>query len=325
MHIDLEVPPFRARAPWWGSHLQTLRNKLVRPAIQVPGHHERLRLPLADGSGDRLAAMLDMPAELDDGPLVVLIHGLSGSENSDYMRVSAAYHLRRRRRVLRLNLRGAGPSRASCDGQYHAGCAPDVRDALAALDADLVSRWLFLVGYSLGGNVVINLLAAHADGLDVRGAATVSAAIDPGQASRRLMEPINAIYHRRLLHDVKRECLAPSVKLHDAERQAIIDAPTIRAFDQVFTAPRNGFADVDDYYARTAGWRVAPEIRVPTLLIHARNDPWIPSDPYHALERAGSRNLRIILSRSGGHVGFHGRGHADTWHDRCVGAFLDRL
>lgn len=316
---------FRERAPWWGGDLQTLRNMLVGAKVALPATSERLYLPVSDGSGDRLAAMLDRPSRPADGPLVVLIHGLTGSEDSAYVRGSAAFHLNRGRRVLRLNLRGAGPSRRTCGGHYHAGCAVDIRDSLKALDGEATARGLFPIGYSLGGNVLINLLAHHAEGLPIRGAATVSAPIEPAQSARRLVSPRNAIYHSWLLRQMKAESTAPGARLSEDERAAVVGAKTIRQFDDRFIAPRNGFAGAADYYDRTAGARVVQNIRTPTLMIHARNDPWIPADPYAALERDRPANVQVFLLPSGGHVGFHASDHAETWHDRCVDAFLRSL
>ncbi len=198
----------------------------------------------------------------------------------------------------------------------------DIRDTLQALDGELTARGFFLVGYSLGGNVLINLLAHHADGLPIRGAATISASIEPAQAARRLMSPRNAIYHSCLLREMKAECAAPGARLSKNERAAIAGAKTIREFDDGFIAPRNGFAGAADYYDRTAGARVVHKIRAPTLMILARDDPWIPADPYAALERDRPGNVRVFLLDGGGHVGFHASDHAETWHDRCTDAFL---
>jgi len=316
---------FRSRAPWWGGDLQTLRNMLIRALVALPAASERIYLPLSDGSGDRLAAMLDRPSSPVEGPLVVMIHGLTGSEDSAYVRASASFHLKRGRRVLRLNLRGAGPSRQTCGGHYHAGCSKDIADALEGLDGEMTARGLFLVGYSLGGNVLINLLATHWEGSPIRGAATISAPIEPAQSARRLMSPRNAIYHSWLLRQMKLESTAPGARLGDDERAAIVGARTIWEFDDGFIAPGNGFAGAADYYDRTAGARVVQKIRTPTLMIHARNDPWIPADPYAALERDRPANVQVFLLPSGGHVGFHASGHAETWHDRCVDAFLGSL
>jgi predicted alpha/beta-fold hydrolase len=201
----------------------------------------------------------------------------------------------------------------------------DIRDALEALDGELTAQGVFLVGYSLGGNVLVNFLANHAEGLPIRRAATISASIEPAQAARRLMAPRNAIYHSWLLRQMKLESAAPGARLSEDERAAIVGAKTVWEFDDGFIAPRNGFAGAADYYDRTAGARVVQKIRTPTLMIHARNDPWIPADPYATLERDRPANVQVFLLHGGGHVGFHASDHAETWHDRCVDAFLGSL
>ena len=241
------------------------------------------------------------------------------------MLASACFHLKRGRRVLRLNLRGAGPSRRTCRGHYHAGCAIDIRDALEALDSELCERGICLIGYSLGGNILINLLANHADGFPIRGAVTVSAPIEPAEAARRLLSPRNKIYHAWLLQRIKEESTAPGAALTETERTAIAGANTIWEYDDSFIAPRNGFAGASDYYARTAGAQFIRSVRTPTLMIHARNDPWIPADSYAALERQLPVNVQMFLPDSGGHVGFHASGHSETWHDGCVDVFLRSL
>ena len=318
-----DIDSFLPRAPWWGGDLQTLRNAIRPSRAPRAAHSERLLLELKDGSGDRLAGLLQMPEQLDDGPLVVLIHGLAGSERSAYMRASAEFHLKRGRRVLRLNLRGAGPSRATCAGHYHAGCAGDIHDALAALPAHLTGAGLFPVGYSLGGNALLNLLPAH--DLPIVGAVSISAPIEPAQAAFRFMEPRNAIYHYWLLRQTKKDTIAPGAHLSPSEREGVERSRTIYEFDELFVAPRNGFAGADDYYARTAGARMVERIGVPALLIHARDDPWIPPTPYEELMRIAPSNVEIALTETGGHVGFHGRGHAEPWHDRRVDSFLRSL
>ena len=310
------LPDFRPRAPWWGSDLQTLRNSIIAFRDEAPARRERLFLDLADGSGDRLAANLEIPDDPVKAPLVVLIHGLAGNESSPYMAASAAFHLRRRRRVLRLNLRGAGLSRASCEGHYHAGCGDDLQAALADLPRQHIRAGLFLIGYSLGGNILLNLLADH--DLPIHGAATISAPIEPKRASDRLMQPRNTLYHWWLLHSLKKDSTAPGARLTEADRRVIGRARSIFEFDDDFIAPRNGFAGADDYYLRTAGARVAPLIKVPTLLIHARNDPLIPVGSYEALISRCPPNVRIVLTPGGGHVGFHAVGHRETWHDRAI-------
>src|SRR5688500_1740849 len=172
-------PPFRARIPWIGGDLQTIKNflRFVPPDMDAYPSR-RLHLPLRDGSGDALWSLLNMPREDVGKPIVVLIHGLTGGEMSRNIQASAAYHLSRGFPVLRLNLRNAGPSLGRCKHFYHAGRSQDLRDAMAGLPAEFDARKIFLIGVSLGGNLLLKCMAERA-GLDrVIGAASVCAPID---------------------------------------------------------------------------------------------------------------------------------------------------
>lgn len=321
----LDFPPFRARAPWWGGDLQTLRNAVLGDRGKLPGRTTRMSFETSDGSGDRLLASLDEPDGAASGPLIVLVHGLTGCEDSTYIRETARFHLERGRRVLRINMRGAGPSKATCRHYYHAGRASDIHDILSGLNETLSVGGFFTVGYSLGGNILLNFIARHQDQHKLVGAVSVSAPIVPADASRRIMERRNWFYHRWLLARMKEDCLGLSGKLTAEEETAIRNARSVRAFDNDFIAPRNGFAGADDYYARTASFNVIRDIRIPTLLIHAENDPWIPSGPYRKLQQNCPTDVSIIVSEGGGHVGFHGAKLHYPWHDFLIERFAKSL
>ena len=126
---------FNPRLPWVGGDLQTIRNYALSVDHALPSHAvQRLELPLQDGSGDRLVAALHLPGETRDPPLVLLIHGISGSETSCYIVLAAAFFLARGYPVLRINQRGAGPSRRLCRQQYHAGRTDDLAALIDRLD-----------------------------------------------------------------------------------------------------------------------------------------------------------------------------------------------
>jgi len=316
---------FSDRPPWWGGDLQTLRNQLLYRRSKLPRTSQRLEFPTLDATGDRLTGTLEVPERVSTGPLVLLIHGLTGCEDSTYILETTRVQLAIGRRVLRLNLRGAGASRATAGGYYFGGCVDDIRAAVIGLDDNLKTSGIFAIGFSLGGNILLNVLGQDWAGKIFVGAATVSAPIRPVEAARRLMKPRNAIYHYFLLRRMKSEALSPLARLSAEEKTAIQSSSDIYDFDDRFTAPRNGFRDAADYYARTAGCQFVQVLTVPTLLIHARNDPWVPAQAYMDLNAHLPSGSQLLLTNGGGHVGFHERGYRDTRHDRAVNAFLDRL
>lgn len=328
---DIRLPEFRARWPWWGSDLQTLRNALAAPQCDLSQYPtQRLTLPVADGSGDALVGVFqtptDTPSEAATRPLAVLVHGLSGSEDSAYMVATAAVLLEAGFPVVRLNLRGAGPARPLCRQQYHAGRTQDLRDALRALPAPVtLSQGLVLVGYSLGANMLLKFLAEFGEDFPIVGACAISAPIDLAAASYRFLDRRNVGYHWHLLRNMKLEALASGGNVSDAEREAVAAASSILEFDDRFVAPRNGYADAAAYYADNMARRFLAEIQVPTLVIHARDDPWIPAEAYTSYPWADNPNLRPLLAKGGGHVGFHGHGSVVPWHDRCLLPFFDAL
>lgn len=320
-------PAFRPRPPWWGGDLQTLRNFLTGAHLgRDPGAPQRLAVPADDGTGDQILALLDRPPETTDKPVIVLVHGLSGCEDSAYIRRSARYFKTLGYPVLRVNLRGAGPSRGRCAQFYYAGCSEDLHALFAGLDRDMTGNGVVLVGFSLGGNVVLKYLreAGGTGRPRVHAAASVSAPIELAQAADMIMRPRNRIYHRWLLNRTKEDCLAAEGLLSAGERQAVDDSRTLPEFDDAFTAPRNGFRDAEDYYRACSARQWLGDIAVPTLIIHARNDPWIPVSAYTAFDWSSNPHLTALLSAAGGHVGFHGLGHATAWHDRCIATFVAR-
>ncbi len=322
--MSLDAPAFRPRFPWWGGDLQTLANRL-RPArgIGLPDS-ERLSFALPDG--DTLLALLDRPASPRPGSaLGILIHGLTGSEGSLYMSSQARVLLDRGSTVLRLNLRGAGPSRATCGGQYYAGRSQDFRTLLAILPSELTTNGVVAVGYSLGGAMLLKYLGEEGTAARLTAAASVSAPVDLSATCQSMMRRRNALYHRYLLGEMKQEATGAGAVLSIAERSAILGSQTIWEYDDAFIAPRHGFDGAENYYERCKPLRFMPGIRVPTLVVAALDDPWIPGALYRNYDWAGNKALRPLLPRAGGHVGFHGTDDPRPWSDRVVADFLEAV
>ena len=322
-----EAPPFRPRAPWLGGDLQTIRNTIMNRlgigADLSPWPAERLSLAMEDGTGDALMAVLQRPSAVSDRPLAVLAHGLTGCEDSAYMRNSTRSLLQAGYPVLRLNLRGAGPSRMACRREYHAGRSEDLRAALARLPADAITNGVVAIGYSLGANMLLKYLGEEGAVTPLRAAVAISAPIDLKSSQQRIMMPRNRVYHRYMLDRMKLECTEGRDGVSEEERAAVLAAESVYDFDDVFVARRNGFGTADGYYATCSAEQFLPAIRVPTLVIHAHDDPWIPVDPYLRHDWSANPSLTPLIADGGGHVGFHGSGDRRAWHDRCALAFFE--
>ncbi len=296
----MRIEKFRPRFPWYGADLQTLRNFIAPPRVDLP-RAEPVTLPLDDG--DTLTGEFNRTPGGEAKPLVVLIHGLTGNANSTYMRVSAAAHRAAGSNVLRLNLRGAdGGGKA----MYHAGRSEDLAQAMRHLDAP---HGIHAVGYSLGANMLLKHLGEGA-GKIVK-AVAVSAPLDLAGTSMRMGARRNRLYHDRLLRQMLEDAHEPPPGIS-----------SIWEFDERIVAPRNGFKDAADYYARCSAAGFLDAVAVPTLIVHALDDPWIPPDAY--LDRDWTRNPRVtpLLATGGGHVGFHETGHDLPLHDRATVRFF---
>lgn len=324
LNSRLELPRFRSRFPWYGGDLQTLRNYLVpRQADLSPWPEERVEIDAGDGTGDRLLAALHRPAERAERPLVVLVHGLTGCEGSFYVLETARSLLAAGYPVLRLNLRGAGPARATCTEQYCAGSSDDLGVVLRALEGEVSAHGFVLVGYSLGGNIVLKYLAeAPAERRPLYGAA-VSTPLDLRATALRMMAPRNALYQRWLLNRMKQEAVAGAARTTAAERRAIESARSVYEYDDLYVAPRHGYSNAEAYYRGCSAAGFLKDIETPTLILHADNDPWIPIAIYQSIDWDAFPMLTPAIAASGGHVGFHGQDGETPWHNACLYAFIN--
>ena len=283
---------------------------------------ERLTLP----DGDFLDVAWGPPAE---GPLLLVIHGLEGSVQSHYARGLLASAADRGWQGLVLHFRGCSGEPNRGRRRYHAG---DITD-LAWFHARLRERWparpLYTAGFSLGGSALLHFLAAAAHApVHPLAAAAVSVPFHLEDCARRLERGFSRLYQRALLRRLVR---SHEDKRRRYPRLRLPGIPpgtrTFRAFDDAVTAPLHGFAGVEDYYRRCSPAPALGRIRVPTLVVHARDDPFMfPSTAPGPGDVAGGA-VRVEIARGGGHVGFV---HGPPWRpcywleQRLMGHFLER-
>jgi len=290
------VEPYKA--PWWlpGGHLQSIYPSL-RPPPRARLERERWRTPDGDFvdvdfGGDRAA-----------GRLLVLFHGLEGCSDSHYARALA-------RAGERLGWRVAIPHFRGCSGEpnqrpraYHSGDSDEVDWILGKFGQPVCAA-----GVSLGGNALLKWLGERGEAAAavVRRAAAVSAPLDLAASGRALDRGFNRlVYTRHFLATLKPKSLAKLERfpgLYDAAR--LRAARTFYEFDDLVTAPLHGFRDTDDYWSRASSGQYLERIRVPTLVLNARNDPFLPEHALEAAARKAAPALLLEFPASGGHAGF---------------------
>ncbi len=286
------------------------------PDCPFPDRRQIVRLP----DGDCLVLHNNTPPGWKPGdPLALLIHGLGGSHASPHVRRLAALLLAQRVRVVRMDLRGAGAGVALARNVYHAGRSEDVRAALAEIHHWSPPSPLLLIGLSLGGALALRLAGEAADrpvpGL--KRLVAVSPPIDLPRCSALLSLPHNRIYEDNFLRDLLiearlRQRFFPDLPTLRLPRCRL----TMRLFDDLYTAPRSGFADALDYYRKASCATLVPNIQIPTLILTARDDPFIAVEPFEELKVPANVVVRIV--NHGGHLGFlgwDGRGGI-RWADR---------
>ena len=299
--VSTMVPSYRA--PFWlpGGHLQTLYAvMLARPAVAY--RRECWELPDGDFIDlDWLDGVADAPA---DAPLVVLFHGLEGDSHSVYARYLMAA-LRQR------GWRGVVPHFRGCSGEpnrlpraYHSGDSAEIGYILHRLRAGAAR--IYAAGVSLGGNALLKWLGEQgsAAGEVVRACAAVSAPLDLPAAGAALDRGFNRIYSAYFLRSLKPKALAKLDRFPGLyDRQAVAAASRIERFDSLVTAPLHGYRDAADYWRQSASKPWLQHIQVPTLIINARNDPFMPAEVLPDSTQV-SAQVTLDFPQQGGHVGF---------------------
>ncbi len=307
----------RYRAPAWlpGGHLQTLYAAL-RPPPRPPLVRERWETP----DGDFID--VDFAGRPAATPMVVLFHGLEGGSASHYARAIAARAAARGWRCALPHFRGCSGEPNRLPRAYHSGDSDEIDWILRRLHASH-GQALFAAGVSLGGNALLKWLGERgaAAGAIVRRAVAVSAPIDLVAAGFTLDRGINReLYTRAFLATMKRKALAKLARfpgLYDAERVA--RARTLFEFDDLVTAPLHGFRGVRDYWTRASSAPWLAQVRVPTLLLNALNDPFLPPEALLAASRRAASDVVLEFPATGGHAGFPAR---RAWLAQRIDAFF---
>jgi hypothetical protein len=287
---------------WWlpNPHLQTIYGSQLAPAPRVAMRRERWDSP----DGDFVD--LDFVDGTAGSPWLHVFHGLEGSSDSPYARKLMAAAKRRGWRGSVLNFRGRSGEPNRLARAYHSGDSAEVDWVLRRVRGIAGDAPLYAAGVSLGGNALGKWLGERGEEATaiVARAAVVSAPLDLNASAAALERGVAIHYARHFLVTLKKNSIAKLERFPGLfDRERVLRSRSLRDFDDAFTAPVHGFAGATDYYTRSSAKQFLPLVRVPTLLVNARDDPFLPEAALPT-EREVSPAVKLEFPRKGGHVGF---------------------
>ncbi|HXN29152.1 MAG TPA: alpha/beta fold hydrolase [Candidatus Acidoferrales bacterium] len=243
-------------------------------------------------------------------PTLVVLHGLEGSCESGYMLGTSEKAWIAGFNVVRLNQRNCGGTEKLSPTLYHSGLSCDVRAVVLELAEHDGLPEIFAAGYSMGGNLVLKMAGemGAAPPAELRGVVAIAPALDLAACADALSKPRNFIYEHHFVTRLKRRMRHKASLFTDLYPLHAVPGfrrvRTVREFDDVITARYCGFADSSDYYARSSASQVVSEICVPTLIIAAKDDPFVPFGPFQNPAIAGNRWITLMAPEHGGHCAF---------------------
>lgn len=283
---------------WWlaNPHLQTLWSSFFRPFPKIDLQEVRLEL----NDGDFLDIVM---TDIQDKPIVIILHGLEGSLRSHYIKPLIKSLEEAGFGACFVHFRGCSEELNRLPRSYHSGDTADLQSVVEHLE-DAFSQGVYaVIGFSLGGNVVLKWLGEQGDNARTKTAIAVSVPFVLAHAGDRLEKSFSRVYQKHLLSCCQKKYIQKSSV---CKMPIVVDAQTLNTFytfDDKITAPLHGFTGADDYYNQCSSRQFLKDIKIPTLVLHAKDDPfmWEHTVPN---EDELSPHVELELSDSGGHVGF---------------------
>ena len=304
--------PFKPRRWMRSGHIQTIAGNFLPRPNHLPLPTPEL-IQVSPATADQVSSQVlchchwqPQSARARRMTLIIL-HGLEGSSDSQYVLGNANKMWRAGFNVVRMNMRNCGGTEALSPTLYHSGLSADVAAVMNTLTARYALQQVALVGYSMGGNLVLKLageVANHAP-VFLKAAVGVSPAVDLNASATALHEPLNRIYERRFLRNLigrfrRKAELFPH--LFDPTRADNLHS--LRDFDDRITAHYAGFQSAEDYYFRAAAARVLDRIAIPTLILHALDDPFVRLTPDTRAKITANPSITLVETEHGGHCAF---------------------
>ena len=334
------TPPNSSAAPGWltafaprrglfNGHLQTIfGNYLPRPPFRVPFTTEAVEVDPADGSRVLCHGHWQPVADRNRRLTVVMVHGLEGSSESRYIQGLTMRAWAAGCNIVRMNMRNCGDSDALTPTLYHSGLSADVGVVVEHFTRQFDLERVALVGYSMGGNLVIKLSGEWGVHPPLCAVAAVCPAIDLAAGSDALHEPMNRLYEWHFLRRLMRRYRRKAALFPDRyQKHGIGPVRSLRQFDDKIVARYCGFRDADDYYYRAASARVIDRVAIPTLILHALDDPFVRLTRQTRAAILANPHISLIETPHGGHCAYlcEDEGDGIHWAESTVTRYLLRF
>lgn len=306
--------------PFCSGHVQTLFPPFFRPMPDVK--YERERMETSDGD----FVDLDWSRGQGNNGLVFILHGLEGHSRRKYVLGMVRAARMNGFDSVAMNFRGCSGEPNRKVAMYHSGWTRDLHEALLGIAARGNYRSVHLVGFSLGGNVVLKYLGEEPAAIPdiVAGTVAISVPCDLEDSAQALARPQCALYTRYLLDQLRKKIIEKSRLFPGTlDMTGVEKLRTFRQFDDRFTAPLHGFRDALDYWRRSSSRQFLPRIDRPACIVNALNDPFLGPQCYPAAEVRANANLTLLTPATGGHVGFVASGRGGLyWSEWMTMRFL---
>jgi predicted alpha/beta-fold hydrolase len=268
---------------------------------QSPDEFTEVTLP----DGDKLVLAENYPATWEDGqPIVVLVHGLVGSYKSSYMIRWCKRFTELGNRVVRVNLRGCGPGFGKARYPYHSGRSDDLKEVLWSLSRRFPSSPLIQIGVSLGANITLKMAGENQFPPQLQQVAAISAPLDMSKSAKHMIQA-GAFFEQYFVGVLKKDIARLAKQYPDLSEPIWPEKVThLKDIDDLFTAPQGGYKDAEDYYTQCSSKHFVPSIKIPTLIIFAKDDPVI--DPTDYENPQFPDEVQLVVTKHGGHAGFLG-------------------
>jgi predicted alpha/beta-fold hydrolase len=318
---------FRPRRPFTNGHAQTLVGNFLPRRNQMPPPEERL---FHVESNVQVLCHCHWQQERARATTLIIVHGLEGSSESGYVIGTGNKAWSAGMNVVRMNVRSCGSTEHLGPTLYNSGMSGDVsKVAQSLIQRDGLQR-LALAGFSMGGNMVLKLLGEWGDEvpLQVVAAAAISPAIDLAPSADALHDPANRVYEIKFLWSLRQRIQRKAALFPGQfDLRRLRGVRSLRDFDNQITAPHFGFLDAQDYYTRAASTHVLDRIAVPTLVLHAEDDPFIRVLPDTREKLLRNPRITFLESSHGGHCAFlaEANGYDGRWAERQAVAFIQRI